>query len=74
MQLTFYDMWKNQRKGVPAPPTADLKGKVVLVTGANTGLGYEAAKHFARMGPAKVIIACRSQSKGQEAIDREYPL
>lgn len=31
----------------------DLSGKVVLVVGANTGLGFEAAKHFARMNPGE---------------------
>ena len=30
--------------------TADLSGKIVVVTGSNTGLGFEAAKHFSSMG------------------------
>jgi len=53
----------------PVPLVAeDLTGKVVLVTGANTGLGFEAAKHFASMNPEKLIIACRSEAKGKEAV------
>jgi len=46
----------------------DLAGKVVLVTGANVGLGFEAAKHFASMNPERLIIACRNEAKGEEAV------
>ncbi|THU76951.1 short-chain dehydrogenase, partial [Dendrothele bispora CBS 962.96] len=44
-----------------------LSGKTVIVTGANVGIGFETAKHFARMNPEKLIIACRNQEKGDEA-------
>lgn len=40
--------------------------KTVLITGANSGLGYEASKAFARKG-ATVIMACRSTDRGVEA-------
>ena len=43
-------------------PTVDLSGKVAIVTGGNTGIGYETAKALALMG-AHTIIACRSQEK-----------
>jgi FlaA1/EpsC-like NDP-sugar epimerase len=58
---------------LPMPPvvTADLAGKTVVVTGANMGLGFEAAKHLARMNPRKLIIAVRSQEKGQETVKGE---
>ena len=47
----------------------DLSGKVVVVTGANCGLGYEAAKEFARKG-ARTVLACRSVDKAQAALDQ----
>ena len=37
------------------------------MTGSNTGLGLEAARHFARLGAAKVILAVRTISKGEAA-------
>ena len=59
----------------PVPLVAeDLAGKVVLITGANIGLGFEAAKHFASMNPERLIIACRNEAKGNEAIKRKFPL
>jgi len=44
----------------------NLKGKTIIVTGGNSGLGYEAVKAFARKN-ATVIMACRSVSKGEIA-------
>ncbi|KAJ8523241.1 hypothetical protein ONZ45_g331 [Pleurotus djamor] len=55
---------------VPPVATADLKGSVVLVVGANTGIGYEAAKHYAKMGAVKVVMGCRSKSRGEDAVRR----
>lgn len=45
-----------------------FKGQTIIVTGANTCLGLEAARHFARLNAVKVILACRSVSKGEEAV------
>uniref|UniRef100_A0A7S2UW49 Protochlorophyllide reductase n=1 Tax=Fibrocapsa japonica TaxID=94617 RepID=A0A7S2UW49_9STRA len=45
----------------------DVKDKVVMITGANTGLGKEMALAMAKNG-ATVIMACRSEEKMQSAI------
>ncbi|MCE7743687.1 MAG: SDR family NAD(P)-dependent oxidoreductase [Candidatus Heimdallarchaeota archaeon] len=45
----------------------DLSGKVIIVTGANSGLGFEDAKAFARKG-AKTILACRNMEKAHKAL------
>ncbi len=44
----------------------DLTGKVIVVTGGNSGLGYESVKAFAKKG-AEVVLASRSSEKGEEA-------
>ncbi|MEM7033833.1 MAG: SDR family NAD(P)-dependent oxidoreductase [Chloroflexota bacterium] len=46
----------------PTENMPNLTGKIIIVTGANSGIGYEAAKEFARKG-AKTILACRSMDK-----------
>src|SRR5271154_1830381 len=46
-----------------------LEGKRVLITGANSGIGYHAALKLARKG-AHIILACRDQKKGELALDR----
>lgn len=45
----------------------DLTGKIIIVTGANSGIGFEAAKEFARKG-AQTILACRSMDKAEAAL------
>ncbi|MFJ7847939.1 oxidoreductase [Peribacillus sp. NPDC097224] len=48
---------------------ADVKGKTVVITGANSGLGFETAFVLAGKG-AEVILAVRNASKGEKAVDR----
>lgn len=51
------------------------KGSTVVITGANSGIGYETAKAFAAKG-AEVVFAVRNLAKGEEAarrIKQEHP-
>lgn len=52
---------------------AKMTGKICLITGANSGIGFETAKALAKMG-SHVVMACRNESKAlaaQEEIIRE---
>jgi NAD(P)-dependent dehydrogenase (short-subunit alcohol dehydrogenase family) len=52
------------KKNIP-----DMSGKLVVITGANSGLGYESAKILAQHD-ARVIMAGRNESKLSEARER----
>ncbi|CEL56398.1 hypothetical protein RSOLAG1IB_07784 [Rhizoctonia solani AG-1 IB] len=52
-----------------AMPEADLSSKLAIVTGANSGVGFEAAHALAQMG-AHVILACRNRSRAEDAKKR----
>jgi len=43
----------------------------ILITGANSGLGFEAARQFAlRDGVSKIILACRNKTRAEEALQK----
>ncbi|KXG46530.1 Short-chain dehydrogenase/reductase SDR [Penicillium griseofulvum] len=50
-----------------APSTTSLRGKAGIVTGSNTGLGYQASSQLLGLGLSHLILAVRSISKGEAA-------
>ncbi|BCS23683.1 putative short-chain dehydrogenase/reductase family protein [Aspergillus puulaauensis] len=51
----------------PPLPSKSFAEQVVIITGSNTGLGLEAARHIARLGASKVILGVRNISAGEAA-------
>src|SRR5580704_7980382 len=62
-------MWKagacSSRGGCAAVP--DMQGKTVVVTGANSGIGFETAAALAAMG-ARVLVTARNADEGRAAV------
>lgn len=52
-------------KHPPEDPAISFRGKTVLVTGANTGLGFEAAVKYSALGADKLILGVRTREKGE---------
>ncbi len=46
----------------------DMKGRLCIITGANSGIGYHTTKGLAAM-KATIVMACRDLEKGQKALD-----
>ena len=57
----------NEDSNININGSTKTRRKVGLVTGANTGVGYETAKSLVHDHGYEVIIACRSIEKGREA-------
>jgi NAD(P)-dependent dehydrogenase (short-subunit alcohol dehydrogenase family) len=51
----------------PPMPRTRFDDKTIIVTGSNVGLGLEAARHFGRLGAARIILAVRDLKKGEAA-------
>ena len=47
----------------------DQKGKIVVITGSSSGLGFETAKELAKKN-ATVIVAVRNEVKGNSAVEK----
>jgi NAD(P)-dependent dehydrogenase (short-subunit alcohol dehydrogenase family) len=54
-------------KNPPKDPQASFSGKNIMITGANSGIGYHAALKFIKLGASKVILAVRTLEKGYVA-------
>lgn len=57
----------NEKK-VYTPPVGSLEGKVIIITGANSGLGLESAKRLAA-GGGTILLTARTEAKGEKAIN-----
>ncbi|KAK6601161.1 short-chain dehydrogenase reductase family [Botrytis cinerea] len=61
---------------VPEPITS-FEGKTIIITGGNTGLGFEAAKYYLKLKASRVILACRSLEKADKAkleLEQSFPI
>lgn len=53
---------------LPVPVgTSEISQQIFIVTGSNTGLGFESVRHLSHLGAAKIIMAVRSEAKGLAA-------
>ena len=48
-------------------PSTSLQGKTIIITGANSGLGFEASGKLLKFEFSRLIIAVRSRAKGDRA-------
>lgn len=65
----FPDFIRTQFQALPLVPTPTaVAAGTYVVTGANTGLGYECAKHLIALDATRVILAVRSRAKGDAAL------
>lgn len=58
------------------PSSVNLAGQTAIVTGSNVGLGFECARQLLALNLSHLIVAVRSQSKGDAAVQRlqrEHP-
>jgi len=66
--------WNNQFKvKIPLPSEeryGSIVGKVAIVTGANQGLGFEAARQLLTLGLSHLVVAVRSLDKGKAAAEK----
>ncbi|TNE63546.1 MAG: SDR family NAD(P)-dependent oxidoreductase [Bacteroidetes bacterium] len=68
-----FELFRKKETIRPLLPTDRLDGKNVLVTGANSGLGFGIAEWLVRRG-AHVVLACRSDIPGAaERLQDKYP-
>lgn len=69
MGLGIGETLRYQYSNLPITLTAaDCAGKTYIITGSNSGLGYECTKHLLRLGAGRVIMAVRSLDRGGAAL------
>ncbi|KAH7466429.1 hypothetical protein IWW34DRAFT_746488 [Fusarium oxysporum f. sp. albedinis] len=53
----------------PDTDIPSLAGKIILITGGNSGLGLETARQLLKHEPSRVFLACRSKAKFDQAVN-----
>jgi NAD(P)-dependent dehydrogenase (short-subunit alcohol dehydrogenase family) len=64
--MSGYIQFLRGQFSTPPVPKVDLTDRTILVTGANSGLGYDAAKLLIELRCSTVVIATRDSAKGQK--------
>jgi retinol dehydrogenase-13 len=59
--------FRSYMRGAKCPSQSRIDGKIAVVTGADSGIGFETARGLAQRG-ARVILACREEEKATAAI------
>ena len=67
----FLWIWNQLTMGI-CKSKESLKGKVVLITGGNNGIGFETSVELAKRG-AKLIIGCRNTQNVEIRIQKMVP-
>ncbi|OTB14645.1 hypothetical protein K445DRAFT_319060 [Daldinia sp. EC12] len=70
----LYRQWLLYRK--PIPEGVTLSGQTAIVTGSNSGLGFEAARQLLQLDLAHLVMGVRSQARGDAAAEKlrkEFP-
>ncbi|CAD6582561.1 MAG: hypothetical protein TREMPRED_003323 [Tremellales sp. Tagirdzhanova-0007] len=67
MALNYLLHLTTQFYRIPEVPQVDLTGRTVLITGANAGIGFEIARHMAKLSPKTIVIVCRRVDAGEDA-------
>ncbi|KAF5555828.1 short-chain dehydrogenase reductase family [Fusarium napiforme] len=66
--------WKNQFRTTIELPTREkypqVEGSTAIITGSNTGLGFEASKQLLSLGLSHLVMGVRSLEKGKVAAEK----
>lgn len=69
-------IWRQFTKPKLLPADIELEGQTCIVTGSNSGVGFEACRQLLQLGPSHLIMAVRSKAKGEAAANQlreEFP-
>jgi retinol dehydrogenase 12 len=66
--MGWFSVFLYSRMLVTLPiPMKDFSGQTVIITGSNTGLGFEVTRRIAQLNAPLIIVAVRNISKGEAA-------